>query len=127
MAITATINAAIAANKMAFGKYLDSAGSPADAAIDLGFVPSYIKFVNLTDRISYEYFEGMTDDHALKIAVDGTATHETSNGFTLQDIPDPAGTGTSTGTNSPGAVDSPMGFTFGTITQNKQYYWVAFG
>lgn len=127
MAITSTSNGALAAIKVATGAYLDTAGSPAVAAIACGFIPSYIRLVNLTDRITYEWFDGMTVAHSLKIAADGTATEETSGGFTPQVVPPAAGSGTSVGTNSPGAVVAPQGFKFATITQNKQYYWYAVG
>lgn len=127
MAITQTINASNPAVKTAFGKFLDSAGSPATASIECGFKPSYIKFVNLTDRISYEFFEGMTAAHSLKIIADGTATEETSGGFTLESSPTAVDLGTGTGTNTPGPDIEPHGFKFATITQNKQYYWYAIG
>jgi hypothetical protein len=127
MAITQVSNGALAAIKVATGAYLDSASSPAAAAISCGFIPSYILFVNLTDRIKYEWFDGMTVLHSLKTAVDGTMTEETTGGFTPQQVPATSGSGTGAGTNSPGGVTAPLGYTFGTITQNKQYYWYAVG
>ncbi|SRR6266404_4588885 len=127
MAITQVSNGALAAFKFASGAYLDSASSPAAAAVACGFIPSYISFVNLTDRIKYEWFDGMTVLHSLKTAANGDATEETTGGFTPQQVPATSGSGTSAGTNSPGGVVAPLGFSFATITQNKQYYWVAMG
>lgn len=52
--------------------------------IDLGFKPSYVHFINITDRISVEHWEGMTDDTCVKTAAAGTRTLETTNkGITL--------------------------------------------
>jgi len=52
--------------------------------IDCGFKPSYVEFINITDRISVEHYEGMTDDTCIKRAAAGTGTLETTNkGITL--------------------------------------------
>jgi hypothetical protein len=54
--------------------------------IDVGFKPSYVNFTNITDRITVEHFEGMTDDTCVKSAAAGTRTLETTNkGITLTD------------------------------------------
>lgn len=127
MAITSSIAAAIAAIKMATFDWLDSAGSPAAAAVSLGFIPSYIEITNITDGIVYKWYDGMTAGHAIRIAANGTITELTSGGFTMEVVPPAAGSGTSVGTNSPGGVLAPNGFTFSTITQNKQYRGVALG
>lgn len=127
MTITSHVNAALAAIKVLTGDWLDTASSPAAAAVACGFIPSYIRLVNLTDRITYEWFDGMTAAHSLKTAANGTMTEETTGGFTMQTIPPASGSGTSIGTNSPGGVSAPQGFSFGTITQNKQYYFHAIG
>jgi hypothetical protein len=47
---------------------------------EVGFTPRYIKFTNLTDRVSIEWFEGMAANTCLKTAAGGTQTLETSNG-----------------------------------------------
>ena len=52
----------------------------------LGFTPRYIRYQNITDRISVEWFEGMTADTCLKTAAAGTVTIETTNlGITICD------------------------------------------
>lgn len=48
--------------------------------IDLGFQPTYVEFVNLTDRISVEHFKGMDANSALKTAAAGTRTLEVTGG-----------------------------------------------
>lgn len=60
---------------------------PADAitaadsiSIECGFAPKYVEFVNATDRIKVEYYNGMADNTCLKTAAAGTVTLETTNG-----------------------------------------------
>lgn len=45
-----------------------------------GFKPRYVRWVNLTDRVEIEWFEGMTANTSLKTAAAGTRTLETTNG-----------------------------------------------
>ena len=127
MTITSHVNAALAVVKLATGDWLDTASSPAAAAIASGFIPSYVKVVNITDLLTYEWFDGMTAGHAIKTDASGNITEITSGGFTMETIPATTGSGTSAGTNSPGSEGTPKGFTFGTITQNKQYFFKAIG
>lgn len=47
---------------------------------DVGFKPSYVQFVNLTDRITVEWYQGMAANNCLKTAAAGTRTFETTNG-----------------------------------------------
>lgn len=54
--------------------------------VECGFTPKYVEFVNLTDRISVEWYEGMAADTCLKTAAAGTRTLETTNkGITICD------------------------------------------
>lgn len=48
--------------------------------IETGFKPKYVRWVNLTDRVEVEWFEGMTANTCLKTAAAGTRTLETTNG-----------------------------------------------
>lgn len=48
--------------------------------VEVGFTPKYIEFVNLTDRIKVEWYEGMAANTCLKTAAAGTGTLETTNG-----------------------------------------------
>lgn len=50
-----------------------------------GFLPRYVKFVNLTDRIIDEFVKGMTADNSLHTVAAGTVTFATSGGITLED------------------------------------------
>ena len=45
-----------------------------------GFKPRYVRWVNLTDRVEVEWFEGMAANTCLKTAAAGTRTLETTNG-----------------------------------------------
>lgn len=46
----------------------------------IGFTPRYVRFWNVTDQISIEWFEGMAANTCLKTAANGTQTLETTNG-----------------------------------------------
>jgi hypothetical protein len=50
-----------------------------------GFLPRYVLFINLTDRIRDEFIAGMTADYALHTIANGTVTFVTSGGITLED------------------------------------------
>ena len=104
MTITATQTSGAAMLRMANGSHLDSAATPDAASIETGFTPRYVRVENITDRIAFEWFEGMTSGHALKTVAAGTRTAETSGGVTVS-----------------GRV---FGFP---VLQNKQYRWVVFG
>ncbi len=64
---------------------------PADAitaadyvAVECGFIPKKVEFINITDRIRVEHYEGMTADTCIKTAANGAVTLETTNkGITL--------------------------------------------
>lgn len=48
--------------------------------IETGFKPRYVRWVNLTDRVEVEWFEGMDANTCLKTIAAGTRTLETSGG-----------------------------------------------
>jgi hypothetical protein len=61
--------------------------------IPVGFTPRYVQFVNVTDRITVEWYEGMTADTCIKTAANGTRTLETTNlGVTICDADGTANT-----------------------------------
>jgi hypothetical protein len=47
--------------------------------VTVGFKPRYVCFINVTDRIRVEWWEGMADDTCIKTAANGTVTLETTN------------------------------------------------
>lgn len=78
MAVTSTQkDSHIARN--ASGSHLDDVASPAAASINLGFTPRYFAWHNLTDRISYEWFEGNANGTTLKTVAAGTRTLDTGD------------------------------------------------
>ncbi|MEN6547934.1 MAG: hypothetical protein ABFE07_18000 [Armatimonadia bacterium] len=53
-------------------------------AVECGFIPKRVIFMNITDGIRVEHYEGMTADTCIKTAAAGTVTLETTNkGITL--------------------------------------------
>lgn len=88
------------------GSYFDDAASPAAATISLGFTPRYFAWHNVTDRISYEWFDGAANGTTLKTVAAGTRTLDTGD----------AAISVSGGIVTVGAA---------AILQNKQYRWVA--
>lgn len=91
--------------QIAIGRFLDTAGTPDAAVLVPGFLPRYFRWVNLTDRIEYEWYEGMAADTTLKTVAAGTRTLETTDGITV------AASGVT--------IDADI------VIQNKQYTWEA--
>lgn len=48
-------------------------------SVECGFVPKRVIFMNATDRIRVEWFQGMDNDTCIKTAAAGTVTLETTN------------------------------------------------
>lgn len=91
----------------AVGKLVSDAGAAAALTITLGFAPRYVKFVNLTDRIIDEWYEGMASASSLHTVAAGTNTLETTNGIAVS-----GNTFTLTAT---------------TMVASKTFYWIAQG
>lgn len=45
-----------------------------------GFKPRHVRWINMTDRVTVEWFEGMAANTCLKTAATGAQTLETTNG-----------------------------------------------
>ncbi len=54
-----------------------------DTSFSFGFKPRMVQFINLTDRITNEWYEGMAAGYALKTVAAGTRTLETTGGITV--------------------------------------------
>lgn len=106
MAIVSTQDNGSDVTRNSSGSYLDDAGTPAAAAITLGFTPKYFAWHNVTDRISYEWFSGNANGTTLKTVAAGTRTLDTSD----------VAISVSGGVVTIGAS---------AILQNKQYRWRA--
>lgn len=68
---------------LAVGQIVTDSATAAAVTITLGFKPRYVRFVNLTDRITDEWFEGMSAANSLHTVAAGTMTLETTNGITV--------------------------------------------
>src|SRR3954453_17232666 len=106
MAITGSQTNTDGISRHVSGSYLDDAGTPAAATITLGFTPRYFAWHNVTDRISYEWFEGAAAGTTLKTVAAGTRTLDTAD----------VAISVSGGVVTIGAA---------AILQNKQYRWRA--
>lgn len=93
----------------AVGKIVTDAAAAAIATLNLGFVPRKFLFVNLTDRITDEWFEGMAAASSLHTVAAGTVTLETVNGITID------------------ATAKTVTLTAVTMVASKTFYWVAEG
>lgn len=94
-------------NRKPSGAWLDSAASPAAAVITLGFNPVYFCWLDATDRIQYEWFDGMAAGTTLKRVAAGTGTLDTTD----------VAISVANGVVTIGAA---------AVLQNKQYYWNGF-
>ena len=69
--------------RKARGKLVSDGGAAAALTITLGFAPLKVRFVNLTDRITDEWYEGMASASSLHEVAAGTKTLETTNGIAV--------------------------------------------
>lgn len=53
--------------------------------IETGFRARRVTWLNATDRIRLEWYEGMDDNTCIKYAASGAATLETDNGITVDE------------------------------------------
>jgi hypothetical protein len=80
---TVTLNPSQANGQVAVGKVVfDATAITATdyVEIDVGFKPKYVEFLNATDRVGGEHYEGMADDSCLKTVAAGTRTLEITSG-----------------------------------------------
>lgn len=107
MALTTNTQSANQVRNQAVGQIVTDAGAAAAVTITCGFNPRVVRFHNLTDRISDEWFEGMAAASSLHTIAAGTRTLEVTNGITV-------------GSN---------GFTVNaaTLLASKSFYWEAIG
>ena len=68
---------------VAQGLLVNDAGGAVVATLNVGFDPRFFEIENVTDRISYRWYVGMTNPGALKTVAAGTRTLETTEGPTM--------------------------------------------
>ena len=93
----------------AVGKVVTDGGAAAATTFTLGFKPRVVRFHNLTDRISDEWFEGMASASSLHTVAAGTRTLETTNGIAVS------------------ADGNSFTVTATTMVASKTFYWEAIG
>lgn len=82
-------------------------------SIPVGFTPNYVVFINATDRIKVEWYQGMAADTCIKTAAAGTVTLETTNkGVTI---------------NTTNSFLISQNATLAVIAASKTCYWIALG
>ena len=90
----------------AVGQVVSDSATAAAATFTVGFIPRHVIFVNLTDRISDEWFEGMSAANSLHTVAAGTRTLETTNGITV-------------------GTDGTFSVTATTMVASKSFFWMA--
>lgn len=78
MAITAVMRIDPGVHNFASGSFQDT-GTILATAINLGFVPRYVRLENVTDRDGWEWFEGAAAGTTLKTVAAGTRTLDTAD------------------------------------------------
>lgn len=99
-------------------------------SLSVGFVPRYFLFINVTDRIRVEWWEGMTQDTCIKTAANGTVTLETTNKGVTVGVKnsDTALTSAGSGTiPTQGQVQVSQNATLAVIAASKTCRWSAWG
>jgi len=64
----------------AINVFATDAVAAAETTFNFGFRPRKLEFINLTDRLTHEVFDGMTAGHTLKTIAAGTRTLEVAGG-----------------------------------------------
>lgn len=149
MTITSYMRTDPGSHNFASGSFIDTTGILA-VAINLGFVPRYVRLENVTDRDGWEWFEGAANGTTLKTVAAGTRTLDTAdvaiNVGTLTtttagvyQIMEPTTNTVGTPavapaedtdcsrTNNAGEVIVGCWFPQAVLEDNKQYRWQAWG
>lgn len=53
--------------------------------VETGFKPSQVRWINVTDRVQIEWFEGMAAGSCLKTGADGVRALDAANGITVDE------------------------------------------
>lgn len=92
-------------------RHLDDAVTPAAISVNPGFRPRYVCVENLTDRIKYEWYHGMTSTHYVLTVAAGTRTQPTDGVLTV--------------TSAEGSQPA-IALAAAAVLQNKQYTILAY-
>lgn len=107
MALTTNTQSSHQVRNQAHGLVVTDAGAAAATTFTCGFTPRLVRFRNVTDRISDEWYEGMASASSIHTIAAGTVTLELTNGI----------------------IAAPNGFsvTAATILASKTFVWEAIG
>jgi hypothetical protein len=64
------------------GRVTTDAGAAVDTTFNPGFIARYIKWVDNTNRITLEWYEGMASNSAIRTVAAGTRTLDVASGIT---------------------------------------------
>jgi len=95
------------------GQVVTDGGAAADTVITVGFIPRYFRWINATDRVVLEFFEGVAANSAGRHVAASPITLDVAAGITLGT----AAAGTA-GQVTIKAADIPA---------SKTFYWEAIG
>ena len=70
---------------VATGYVVTNADAAAAQVFTCGFVPRIVRWLNVTDSIRHDRYDGMTNPGATKQLLNGTSSLETTNGITVGD------------------------------------------
>lgn len=82
MALTTSTVSHHQVRNQSLGQVTTDAGAAADTTFTVGYAPRIVRFINLTDRITLEWYEGMAADSAIQTVAAGTRTLITTAGIT---------------------------------------------
>jgi hypothetical protein len=112
--VSTTANASIAAGVM---------------TLTLGFVPTYFKIVNVTDRVQQEWYAGMNSGDYIETAAAGTVSLETDDKVVVAIRTGSGGSSSSAGGTADTTPSGVVTITFdsGICTDNDTVVWFAEG
>ena len=85
MAIITNATPAIEQTRITTISHMDDAATPEAAKYAIGYLAKYVCVDNVTDRIKFEWYEGMAEGSAIKTVATGVRTLETAGGITVTD------------------------------------------
>lgn len=96
--------------------------------VTLGFVPMYVKLINVTDSLQFEWFDGMNQGDYIKTIANGTRSLETGDALTITPATRAGGSASQAGGSADTSPSGVMTFTFSGLSgDNDTLVWVAEG
>lgn len=96
--------------------------------VTLGFVPTYVKLLNVTDSTMFEWYAGMNQGDYVKTVIDGTRSLATDDALTITPSTRAGGSASQSGGSADTAASGVITFTFSGLSgDNDTLVWVAEG